>query len=183
LADQNNPWKLLDTEIGFDCPYYLARRDTVLHRSGRTHPYVSVRMKTRGVAVVPVDATGCTTIVGQFRYVLDRFTWEAIRGGIPANVSPLDGAKQERLEETGLRADHWLHLFDLTASPGLTDEIAPCFVAWGLEHHQPLPEEEEVISQRHLPFAEVVTMVLTGEIFDAASVSLILAIQTRLARR
>jgi 8-oxo-dGTP pyrophosphatase MutT (NUDIX family) len=180
--DQTNPWKCLDTEIGFDCSYYSARRDTVRHRSGREHPYVSVRTKFRGVAVLPVDADGCTTIVGQYRYVLNRFTWETVRGGIPLEVAALDGAMQELGEETGWRADHWLHLFDLTASPGLTDEICPCFVAWGLHPGPARPEQLETLTQRRLPFAEVVDMALASEIVDATSVSLILAVQTRLGR-
>jgi len=182
LIDQTNPWQCLDTEIGFDSPYYSARRDTVRHRSGREHPYVSVRTKFRGVGVLPIDAEGCTTIIGQFRYVLDRFTWETVRGGIPLEISALDGAKQELAEETGLRADHWLHLFDLNASPGLTDEICPCFVAWGLHAGEVRPEQHETITQRRLPFAEAVSMALNGEIADASSVALILGVQARHAR-
>ena len=38
-------------------------------------------MKYFGVYVVPIDADGCTTLIGQHRYVLNRFTWE-----IPAVV-------------------------------------------------------------------------------------------------
>jgi 8-oxo-dGTP pyrophosphatase MutT (NUDIX family) len=182
LIDRTNPWKLLETEIGFDNSYYSARRDIVRHRSGREHPYVSVRTKFRGVAVLPIDAEGCTTLIGQFRYVLDRFTWEVVRGGIPHEIAALDGARQELEEETGLGADHWLHLFDLDASPGLTDEICPCFVAWGLHEGPARPEQQESITQRRLPFADAVSMALTGEIADASSVALILGVQTRLSR-
>jgi 8-oxo-dGTP pyrophosphatase MutT (NUDIX family) len=182
LIDRTNPWQCLQTEIGFDNPYYSARRDTVRHRSGREHPYVSVRTKFRGVGVLPIDAEGCTTLIGQFRYVLDRFTWEVVRGGIPLATAALDGARQELGEETGLRADHWLHLFDLHASPGLTDEICPSFVAWGLHAGPARPEQHETITQRRLPFAEAVSMVLAGEIADASSVALILGVQTRLSR-
>ena len=183
MIDRTNPWQCLDTEIGFDTPYYSARRDIVRHRSGREHPYVSVRTKFRGVGVLPIDAEGCTTIIGQYRYVLDRFTWETVRGGIPMDTAPLDGAEQELAEETGIHAEHWLHLFDLNASPGLTDEICPCFVAWGLRTGPARPEQHETITQRRLPFAEAVSMALAGEIADASSVALILGLHTRLLRR
>jgi 8-oxo-dGTP pyrophosphatase MutT (NUDIX family) len=182
LIDQTNPWELLGTEIGFDSPYYSARRDTVRHHSGHEHPYVHIRTKFRGIAVLPIDADGCTTIVGQFRYPLDRFTWEAVRGGVPLEISALDGAKEELAEETGFHADHWLHLFDLTASPGLSDEICPCFVAWGLRAGTARPAQEETITQRRLPFAEAVSMAIAGEIVDASSVALVLALQARLLR-
>jgi 8-oxo-dGTP pyrophosphatase MutT (NUDIX family) len=184
VTDQTktNPWQLVASEIGFDSPYYLARRDTVRHRSGKTHPYVSVRTKFKGVTVLPIDARGCTTIIGQFRYVLDRYTWECIRGGIPNDVDPLDGAKQELLEESGYRAEQWLHLMDLTVSPGLTDEIAPCFIAWQLQDGRPEPEPHEAIAQRKIPFPEAVALCLNGEIVDAASIALILAVQVKLVR-
>jgi 8-oxo-dGTP pyrophosphatase MutT (NUDIX family) len=182
MIDRTNPWTCLATEIGFDNPYYTARRDMVRHCSGREHPYVSVRTKFRGVGVLPIDADGCTTIIGQFRYVLDRFTWETVRGGIPLEISALDGARQELAEETGLLADHWLHLFDLNASPGLTDEICPWFVAWGLHPGEVRPEQHETITQRRLSFAEAVSMALAGEIADASSVALILGVQGRLSR-
>ena len=112
--------------------------------------------------------------------MLDCFTWQTVRGGIPLEVSALDGARQELEEETGLRADHWLHLFDLNASPGLTDEICPCFVAWGLGDVR--PEQHETITQRRLPLAEAVSMALAGEIADASSVALILGVQMQLSR-
>jgi hypothetical protein len=80
------------------------------------------------------------------------------------------------------QSNPWLHLFDLTVSPDLTDKKTPCFVAWELENNQPRPAQEERISQRRLPFGEVVAVALTGEICDAASVSLVLAVQARLAR-
>jgi len=140
-------------------------------------------MKTRGIAVLPIDDQGFTTIVGQFRYVLDRYTWECIRGGIPMGTTPLDGAKQELLEEAGYEANQWLHLFDLSASPGLTDEIAPCFVAWQLREGRPQPEQEEAITPRRLPFLDAVAMCFSGEIADAASTALILAVHAKLARR
>ncbi|MGY3576826.1 hypothetical protein [Bradyrhizobium sp. USDA 4504] len=144
---------------------------------------MSIDTKFCGVTVVPIDAEGYTTLVGQCRYVLGRFTWEVVRGGVPLNSSPLDGAKLELLEETGFSADHWIHLFDLTASPGISNEIAPCFVAWGLHHGKPQHAAEESLSQRRISFGDAITLALTGEIADAASVSTILAIQTRALRR
>ena len=42
-------------------------------------------MKNFGIAVVPIDNDGSTTLIGQYRFPLDRFTWEVTRGG--GNVS------------------------------------------------------------------------------------------------
>jgi hypothetical protein len=74
------------------------------------------------------------------------------RGGGKRDVPPVESAKRELEEETGYRADHWLQLFAASASPGLTDSIAPGFVAWGLHKGDPKPDLGEQITQRQVPF-------------------------------
>jgi 8-oxo-dGTP pyrophosphatase MutT (NUDIX family) len=178
----SNPWVLLRREDKFDCRYYTARSDTVTHQGGEPRTYTHIHMKNYGIAVVPIDSDGTTTIVGQFRYVLNRYTWEVTRGGGSRDVPPLESAKRELSEETGYRADHWLELFAASASPGTTDSIAPGFVAWGLHHGEPHPDPEELITSRRVPFATAVRMALYGEIADLASIAAILSIETRFRR-
>ena len=95
---------------------------------------------------------------------------------------PVEAAKVELSEETGYRAAHWLRLFDGTVSPGSIDGRTQCFVAWGLQPGPPHPEPEEELVQRRVPFAESISMALSGEISHFASISLLLGIQTKLAR-
>ena len=95
---------------------------------------------------------------------------------------PVEAAKVELSEETGYRAAHWLRLFDGTVSPGSIDGRTQCFVAWGLQPGPPHPEPEEELVQRRVPFAESISMALSGEISHFASVSLLLGIQTKLTR-
>jgi ADP-ribose pyrophosphatase len=45
---------------------------------------------------------------------------------------PIDTAKRELFEETGLRADHWLHATTYFSSSGFTDEQTHVFLATGL---------------------------------------------------
>ena len=181
-AYRENPWRLVHKAEAFDCPYFVARSDKVTLAAGDVRPYTHVKMKYFGIAVVPIDDDGCTTLVGQYRYVLDRFTWEVPRGGGRLTAPALDSAKAELSEETGFRADHWLHLFDASASPGVTDEIAPCFVAWGLHQGDPHPDPDERIVRRRVPFSDAVEMALSNEIGDLASIATILGLQTRLLR-
>jgi hypothetical protein len=72
LTDTSNPWKRLQSSTEFDSDYFAAKRDTVLHRSGRTHPYVSIDAKFCGLTIVPIGADGYTTLVCHYRYVLLR---------------------------------------------------------------------------------------------------------------
>lgn len=177
--DETNPWLRNARTIEFDCPFFTVRSDKVTHRDGHAHVYNHLHFGIHGVTVLPIDDLGQTTLIGQFRYPLDRFTWELPRGGSPVGSNPLDGAKAELSQETGYTADHWLQVFDLTMCPGNTDEQAPSYVAWGLHAGTPQPDENETLSQRLVPFGEAIELALSGKITDAASVALILAVHIR----
>ena len=181
-AEKNNPWRLIREELTFDCQYFAVRRDLVSHTGRAPRPYNSVRMKRHGVCVAPVDRNGCVTLVGQYRYVLDRYTWEVPGGGAPIDELALDVAKAELSEETGLRADHWLKIVEGSVSPGTADEIVPSYVAWGIHRGEPHPDPEERLSLRVVPFAEAVAMALHGQISNLPGVALLLGIQVRLQR-
>jgi 8-oxo-dGTP pyrophosphatase MutT (NUDIX family) len=179
---QFNPWRLIREEEKYDCSHFAARADIVSHSGGKPRPYNSVRMKHHGVYIIPIDDEGYTTLVGQYRYVLGRFTWEACAGGALKGAVALETAKVELSEETGLRARHWLKLVEGSVSPGTTDEVTPGFVAWGLQKGEPHPEPEEHLSLRRLPFNEAVTLVLNGEVDNVITAALVLAIQVKFSR-
>ena len=65
------------------------------------------------------------------------------------------------------------------ASPGITDERAPCYVAWGLSPTGARPDPEETLARRRVSFKEAVAACLSGEIVDGASVATILAVHAR----
>ena len=180
--DQANPWTILHREEKFACSYFSVRSDTVQFGAGRPRTYNSIRMKAIGVTIAPIDDEGCTTLVGQYRYVLDRFTWELPAGGCRLDQAPVEAAKIELSEETGYRAANWLRLFDCTVAPGSIDGQTQCFVAWGLQTGAPHPEPEEQLVQRRVTFAESISMALSGEISHFGNISLLLGIQIKLAR-
>jgi 8-oxo-dGTP pyrophosphatase MutT (NUDIX family) len=182
-GDRSNPWTVLREEERFTCSYFSVRSDTVQFGAALPRAYNSIRMKSIGVTIAPIDDEGCTTLVGQYRYVLDRFTWELPAGGCRLDQAPVEAAKIELSEETGYRAASWLRLFDGTVAPGSIDGRTQCFVAWGLQRGTPHPEPEEELVQRRVQFAESISMALSGEISHFASISLLLGIQTKLARR
>jgi 8-oxo-dGTP pyrophosphatase MutT (NUDIX family) len=178
-----NPWTTIVRQEKFDCDYYVAFKDMVTLGSGVPIPYTYVKMKKYGVAILPIANNGKGLLIGQYRYVLNRFTWEIVRGGGLLTTPPLESAKAELNEEAGIRAERWLHLFTSPASPGLTDEIAPSFLAWGLDHGLPDPGPTEKLSTRWIRFADLVGMALRGEIVDLASIATIFAVEARRVRR
>lgn len=182
MADESNPWTTLGSRSHHEDPYLRVDVDRVRHRSGREHPHTALRFKVHGVAVLPIDETGRVHLVGQYRYVLERFTWEAIRGSGPLDEPGLATARRELSEETGLEDGHWLELLHLDASPGISSERAPGFVAWSLKQRADHPDAQESLNRRRLPFGEAVAEALSGRISDAVSVALLLALDARLRR-
>ena len=91
-----------------------------------------------------VDAPDAVAIVAydERQLYLIRQPREAIGRGdileLPAGLmdvdgeQPLDTARRELLEETGLRADSWLHATTYFSSSGFTDEQVHVFLATGL---------------------------------------------------
>jgi 8-oxo-dGTP pyrophosphatase MutT (NUDIX family) len=179
MSDEPNPWTRLSSRRFYESRYVAVEEDEVRHRSGRVHPYTALRFRIVGIAALPVDEEGRTRLVGQYRYLSDCYTWELPRGAGPLETDPVESAKRELAEETGLRARAWLPLLNLMVSPGITDERAPCFVAWDLEQETASPDPTETLAVRSPTLREAIEACLAGEIVDAASVASLLTLQAR----
>ncbi|MGX7705211.1 NUDIX domain-containing protein [Methylobacterium sp. Gmos1] len=182
MTDRTNPWVTLSRERRYEDRYLGVDLDQLRHESGREHPHVALRFKVYGVAVLPVDPAGRVSLIGQYRYVLDRFTWELPRGSGAVADDALATARRELAEETGDEAESWLEVLRLDASPGISSEQMPAFVAWNLKRGPAHPDPQESLRVRRLPFAEAVGEALSGAITDGASVALLLCLAER-ARR
>ena len=169
-----NPWKTLNQQEVYDNPWISVSHREVINPSGGEGVYGVVHFKNVAIGVVPLDADLYTWIVGQYRYPLNRYSWEIPEGGGPHGIELLDSAQRELLEETGLTAKTWIPLLDMHLSNSVSDEYAVAYIARDLLQGTAQPEETEELRVRHLPFAVVVEMVLTGEITDALSVAAVL---------
>jgi 8-oxo-dGTP pyrophosphatase MutT (NUDIX family) len=69
--------------------------------------------------------------------------------------SPLECAKRELREETGLEADQWREMKCVFTSPGFSDEQVHVFIASGLSRRDPDPEESERIEIVEVPVEEL----------------------------
>ncbi|MEK6276875.1 MAG: NUDIX hydrolase [Actinomycetota bacterium] len=69
--------------------------------------------------------------------------------------SPLECAKRELLEETGVEASEWRELKRIYTSPGFSDERVHVFIAGGLRRVDPEPDEGERIEVIEIPLDEL----------------------------
>lgn len=169
-----NPWKKLSQRTVYDNPWIKVQQDEVIMPNGQPGIYGVVHFKNRAIGVLPIDADGSIHLVGQFRYTLGCYSWEIPEGGCPEDEAPLEGAKRELLEETGLQAAEWRLLGKAHLSNSVTDEEAIWYLATDLTCGDAQPEATEKLSHKRVPFEKALEMIENGEITDALS---ILAIQ------
>ncbi|HWB92543.1 MAG TPA: NUDIX hydrolase [Puia sp.] len=172
-----NPWKILAEKRIYDNPWIGITEYDVLNPSGGRGIYGKVFFKNLAIGVVPLDGEGYTWLVGQYRFPLDRYSWEIPEGGGDPGVPPVESAKRELLEEAGLVAAEWVELMQMHLSNSVTDEHAIIFVARGLEQREAMPEETEQLVIKRAPFEEAYRMVERGEITDSMSVAAILKVK------
>lgn len=162
-------WKKHSSRIVYENPWMVVREDEVTNPGGGQNLYGHVQFKNVAVAVLPLDDKGNTRLVGQSRYTLDEYSWELPMGGAPLAEDPLEAARRELREETGLIASHWRELLRLHLSNSITNELGIVYVATGLSEGSTAHEETEDIEVITLPVIEAVQMAQDGRITDALS--------------
>jgi 8-oxo-dGDP phosphatase len=171
VGEARGPWRRRSTRVGYENAWIRVREDQVLRPDGNAGIYGVVEVKAIATGVVPIDADGTTTLVGQYRYPLDAYSWEIPEGGGDPRIDPRLSAERELKEETGLVAATWDFLGRVHLSNSITDEVGYVYIARDLHQAGPSePEGTEALEVRRLPFGEALEMALSGRITDSLSV-------------
>ena len=174
---EENPWQVTSEKEIYDNPWISLTEYKVINPSGNQGIYGKVHFKGFAIGVVPLDDAMNIYLVGQYRFPLDQYSWEIPEGGGAFDVDPLDSAKRELLEETGLKATRWTELQRMHLSNSVSDELSIIFLAQDLQQFEAEPEDTEQLIIKKIPFAEAYRMVNDGEITDSISVAAILKVR------
>lgn len=173
MEQESNPWKTISEEVRYENDWIRVEHHEVLKPSGQPGIYGKVHFKNTAIAVLPIDQEGNTYLVGQYRYTIQDYSWELPEGGCLHEL-PLEAAKRELVEETGLIAEKWTFLGEHYLSNSVTDEKSVMFLAQDLHVSQANPEDTEVLKIKKIPIQAAIQMALHGEIKDVLSVTTLL---------
>ncbi|MBS1527377.1 MAG: NUDIX hydrolase [Bacteroidetes bacterium] len=177
MHPEENPWKIISQKNVYDNSWINLTEYQVINPAGNPGIYGKVHFKGLAIGIIPLDSEMNIYIVGQYRFAPDCYSWEIPEGGGALNIDPLESAKRELLEETGLKAKRWSELQRTHLSNSVTDELCIIYLAQELEQFEPEPEETEQLVIKKIPFEEVYEMVLDGEITDSVTVIAIMKLK------
>lgn len=175
--EETNPWITIESHKIYENKWIGLTEHQVINPSGGKGIYGEVHFKNYAIGILPVDEDLNTWLVGQYRFPLKAYSWEIPEGGGPLESDPLESAKRELLEETGMTASEWTELQRMHLSNSVSNELAIIYITRGLTMGEAEPEETEQLTVRKLPLKDACQMVLNGEITDSMSVAALLRAQ------
>lgn len=131
-------------------------RDIVLH------PGASV--------IIPIDENGEIYMVKQYRKPIEKISLELPAGKLDLGEDPLDCARRELKEETGLVAQNMQHLFSIHSTPGFSNEVLHLYLATELELGESCADEDEFITSEKYKLEKLLDLIYNHEITDAKSI-------------
>ena len=182
MSATKNPWVVTGQEVMYDNPWINVTAYDVINPSGGKGIYGKVHFKNIAIGIVALDQDMNTYLIGQFRFVIDQYSWELPEGGCPEGTAPLESAKRELLEEAGLEAGRWTELLRMHLSNSVSDELAIVYLATELVQKIPQPEETEQLQIKRLPLQDAFDRIATGCITDAISVAALQKIELLLLK-
>jgi 8-oxo-dGTP pyrophosphatase MutT (NUDIX family) len=177
MDEEKNPWEILSQKKVYDNQWISLTEFDVINPNGGIGLYGKVHFKNTAVGILPLDSELNTYIVGQYRFPLNKYSWEIPEGGSQENEDPLESAKRELKEETGLVAGEWIPILRMHLSNSVSDEFAVIYLARQLEQRNSRPDETEKLQIKKLPFEEAYQMQEKGRITDSMSVAALLKVK------
>lgn len=173
MHETENPWTVTGQRPVYENPWISLTEYDVIHPGGGTGIYGKVHFRNLAVGIAALDADDQLWLVGQYRFTIERYSWEIPEGGCPEGTDPLTSARRELQEETGLQAANWEKILEIHLSNSVSDEFGIVWLATGLTQGMAQPEETERLSLRKVPLPDAWRMVQTHQITDSLSVAAI----------
>lgn len=176
LPDGENPFTRLSFKTICKKPKtrFNVRLDRVRNIKTKLEFDYSVAEIGPSVGIVAINDEKDIILVGQWRYTLNKYSWEIPTGTIDIDENKVEAAKRELLEETGIIANKWIELGSIDNSNGSTTDIGYLFLASDLRYEEPNRDPNEIIKLYKVNICGAIDLVYENKITESLSVAAIL---------
>ena len=160
----------MSTRIAGRSGPFTLREDTIRFPDGAEAVY-TVLANPDSAFIVPYLDNGDTVLVRQWRHAWEESSWEVPAGTFDEGEEPIECAKRELAEETGLVGARYTSLGVVHGAAFLTGR-AHMFLAESITEVERRPETyEQDMEVLRLPFADALEAALSGQIVHSGSVT------------
>lgn len=161
--------KTIESKLIYDGSFISLKVDKVLLPDGKTSQRAIV-MHSGAAVVVPVDQENNVVLIKQFRKPIEKVIIELPAGKLDKDEDPVNCAKRELEEETGLSAQELVKLTEIYTTPGFSNEVIHVYLAKGLSQGSSHTDSDEFVEVFKVSLDEAILMVKNGEIKDAKTI-------------
>ncbi len=157
--------RTLHSQLAYDGSFLKVQQDEVVMEDG--HKTKREFIKHPGASlIVPVFDDFETMIVEQFRYPLKTTFIEFPAGKMDPGETPLETAKRELLEETGLISKNWEPMTIIHPVIGYSDEVIHLFLARDARQTERTEQHGENLTLKRVTFQWLFQKLIQNELTD-----------------
>ncbi|PIY71632.1 hypothetical protein COY87_05165 [Candidatus Roizmanbacteria bacterium CG_4_10_14_0_8_um_filter_33_9] len=123
--------KTIDSRLVYSDSYINIIHDILMFKSRQWNQVYLDKVNKNSVVIVPVEKDG-VYLIKQYRHPVNKFLWQFPAGTYENKLNPLQLAKKELREETGMTAQRITKIGTMFSEPGLSTDKTTIFVAEAL---------------------------------------------------
>lgn len=137
------------------------------------HTYFDIVKHPGGAVIAAINEQNQICLLKQWRHAIGETIWELPAGCLEPGEPPMETAKRELEEETGVKAEQWRDLGYICSSPGFSNELLYLFEARGLKKGTVKLDDAEQLEAHWVELDRAHEMCLSGEIIDAKTLAVL----------
>lgn len=159
---------IVSDEAVYKSKYFKVKEQEVILPNKKKKKYSIVERKPISV-ILPITDKKELYIISQYRTLYNKRLLEAIAGHADGDETPLEAAKRELMEETGISARQWEEIARVELSASVIKSSVSIFLAKELDFDKPRPDDMENIELRKITIDEALEKISEGEIRTATT--------------
>jgi ADP-ribose pyrophosphatase len=177
-------WNILKSKYIVKDKWLALRADTCQMPDGQiVEPFYVFEYST-WVNVVALTKTQEVVLVEQYRHGIQKTVLELPGGSMePEDISPLEAAKRELLEESGYTSDNFLATGIISPNPATHNNFIHCYLATNIELVGNLNlDSTEIINAKLLPLEHLIKNLDKGILLQSFHISSLFFALTKLGK-